>query len=109
MMLAAMLKPRALATSFAVVPSEHFFQRSGKKRLSIVNATATTPAVEEGSRHRDEGIQRLTIVQPDDWHLHLRDGEGLTAVAPLRYRKHAIDRTCQVLNHLANSKVCSMV
>ncbi|KAJ7540331.1 hypothetical protein O6H91_10G009200 [Diphasiastrum complanatum] len=26
--------------------------------------------------------QRLTITQPDDWHLHLRDGEALTSVAP---------------------------
>lgn len=86
-MLAAMLKPRALATSFAVVPSEPFFQRSGTKRVSVVrsNATATTtPVVEEGRRQHD-GIQRLTIVQPDDWHLHLRDGDGLSAVAPLRY------------------------
>jgi dihydroorotase len=40
-------------------------------------------AVEEGSR-RSDAIQRLTILQPDDWHLHLRDGEALTAVAPLR-------------------------
>lgn len=85
-MLAAMFKPRALATSFAVVPaSEPFFQRSGTKRVSVVrsNATATTtPVIEEDRRHHD-GIQRLTIVQPDDWHLHLRDGDGLSAVAPL--------------------------
>jgi dihydroorotase len=26
--------------------------------------------------------QRLTIRRPDDWHLHLRDGEMLTSVAP---------------------------
>ncbi|EFJ32509.1 hypothetical protein SELMODRAFT_86169 [Selaginella moellendorffii] len=25
---------------------------------------------------------RLSIVQPDDWHLHLRDGNGLASVAP---------------------------
>lgn len=29
-------------------------------------------------------IQRLTITQPDDWHLHLRDGDGLASIAPLR-------------------------
>jgi len=97
-MLAAMLKPRALATSFAVVPSEHFFQKSGKNRFLVTNAIATSQVVEEEDRrHRDGSIQRLTIVQPDDWHLHLRDGEGLTAVAPLRYRKHAMDHTLQVL------------
>lgn len=26
--------------------------------------------------------QLLTITQPDDWHLHLRDNDGLAAVAP---------------------------
>jgi dihydroorotase len=26
-------------------------------------------------------MDRLTIIQPDDWHLHLRDGEALAAVA----------------------------
>ena len=25
---------------------------------------------------------RLTLTRPDDWHLHLRDGEMLKAVAP---------------------------
>ncbi len=26
--------------------------------------------------------QQLTIIKPDDWHIHLRDGAGLKAVAP---------------------------
>ena len=26
--------------------------------------------------------QQLTIVRPDDWHLHLRDGAGLKSVVP---------------------------
>ncbi len=26
-------------------------------------------------------IQTLTMTRPDDWHLHLRDGEALQAVA----------------------------
>lgn len=29
-----------------------------------------------------EKPQRLTIIQPDDWHLHLRDGDALRAVIP---------------------------
>ncbi len=29
--------------------------------------------------------QLLTITQPDDWHLHLRDNDGLAAVAPHRF------------------------
>lgn len=28
------------------------------------------------------GINKITIRQPDDWHLHLRDGDVLTAVLP---------------------------
>jgi len=31
----------------------------------------------------------LTITQPDDWHLHLRDGETLTSVAPFTARQFA--------------------
>jgi dihydroorotase len=29
-----------------------------------------------------EAMNRLTIQRPDDWHVHLRDGAALTAVAP---------------------------
>ncbi len=29
-----------------------------------------------------EKPQRITIIQPDDWHLHLRDGDALRAVIP---------------------------
>ncbi len=31
-------------------------------------------------------IDRLTIIQPDDWHVHLRDGEILSAVASITAR-----------------------
>jgi len=31
----------------------------------------------------------LTIIRPDDWHVHLRDGEMLKAVAPLTARQFA--------------------
>lgn len=31
----------------------------------------------------------LTITRPDDWHLHLRDGEALTAVAPMTAQQFA--------------------
>ena len=34
-------------------------------------------------------IDRLTIRRPDDWHLHLRDGEMLKAVAPFTARQFA--------------------
>ena len=32
---------------------------------------------------------RLIIRRPDDWHVHLRDGEMLTAVAPYTARQFA--------------------
>ena len=32
---------------------------------------------------------QLTITQPDDWHLHLRDGEALTSVAPFTAKQFA--------------------
>ncbi len=31
-------------------------------------------------------MDRLTLTAPDDWHLHLRDGDALTAVAPITAR-----------------------
>jgi len=34
-------------------------------------------------------INILTITQPDDWHLHLRDGEALKAVLPDSARQFA--------------------
>jgi dihydroorotase len=32
---------------------------------------------------------QLTITRPDDWHLHLRDGEALAAVLPHTARQFA--------------------
>ncbi|WIM05385.1 MAG: dihydroorotase [Candidatus Nitricoxidivorans perseverans] len=34
-------------------------------------------------------MQTLTITRPDDWHLHLRDGDALTAVLPDTARRFA--------------------
>jgi dihydroorotase len=34
-------------------------------------------------------MQTLTITQPDDWHLHLRDGDALAAVLPATTRQFA--------------------
>ena len=33
--------------------------------------------------------QTLTIRKPDDWHVHLRDGEMLSGVAPYTARQFA--------------------
>lgn len=83
MMLPAMFKPRAFAASFSLVPTEGFFPRSGKGRLAVMNSTSGASTLVEPGTGQTNGIQRLTIIQPDDWHLHLRDGDGLNAVAPL--------------------------
>lgn len=34
-------------------------------------------------------MQKITLIQPDDWHLHLRDGETLQAVLPHTAREFA--------------------
>ncbi|NJM96543.1 MAG: dihydroorotase [Phormidesmis sp. RL_2_1] len=34
-------------------------------------------------------MQKLTLIRPDDWHLHLRDGEALQAVLPHTVRQFA--------------------
>jgi len=34
-------------------------------------------------------MKKLTITQPDDWHLHLRDGAALKAVLPYTVRQFA--------------------
>lgn len=34
-------------------------------------------------------MQKLTLTQPDDWHLHLRDGKALKAVLPYTVRQFA--------------------
>jgi dihydroorotase len=48
-----------------------------------MNSTSGASTLVEPGTGQSNGIQRLTIIQPDDWHLHLRDGDGLNAVAPL--------------------------
>ena len=35
-----------------------------------------------GVAARSGGVDRLTITAPDDWHLHLRDGDAMRAVVP---------------------------
>ncbi|QHL91214.1 dihydroorotase [Sphingomonas changnyeongensis] len=38
---------------------------------------------------RSGSVDRLTIRQPDDWHVHLRDGDMLASVAPYTARQFA--------------------
>jgi dihydroorotase len=39
--------------------------------------------------HYDRIMERLTLTRPDDWHLHLRDGEALKAVLPHTVKQFA--------------------
>ncbi|MFN9121947.1 MAG: hypothetical protein ACK5X5_09145, partial [bacterium] len=55
-----------------------------------MNATVTlteskTPAATTTSAR----IDRIELTRPDDWHLHLRDGEYLPAVLPHTVRQFA--------------------
>ena len=34
-------------------------------------------------------MNKITITRPDDWHLHLRDGDALKAVLPDTVRRFA--------------------
>lgn len=36
-----------------------------------------------------QAIQQITITRPDDWHLHVRDGEALTAILPFTAKQFA--------------------
>ena len=39
-------------------------------------------ALNAGSKSIDENMQTITLIRPDDWHLHVRDGAYLAAVIP---------------------------
>lgn len=39
------------------------------------------------TRDKKDQISSITLVQPDDWHLHIRDGESLQAVLPHTVRQ----------------------
>jgi dihydroorotase len=41
------------------------------------------------TRSAADSINRLVLRQPDDWHVHLRDGEMLKLVAPYTARQFA--------------------
>ena len=46
------------------------------RQRSIASASLAVSSGGAGS------VQRLTITRPDDWHLHVRDGDSLRAVVP---------------------------
>ena len=36
-----------------------------------------------------QSVQSITIIQPDDWHLHLRDGAAMKSILPYSARSFA--------------------
>jgi hypothetical protein len=63
--------------------------KEGALGMSVKKVTMPLSHQEGGSSSLDAVAgssssikQQLTITQPDDWHLHLRDNDGLAAVAP---------------------------
>ncbi|CAK9869912.1 unnamed protein product [Sphagnum jensenii] len=64
-------------------------KEGGGLGMSLKKVTMPLSHQESGSSSLEVAVgssrsvkQLLTITQPDDWHLHLRDNDGLAAVAP---------------------------
>ena len=48
------------------------------------------PRAHRRGNHYNAGmVEQITITRPDDWHLHLRDGDALRAVLPDTARRFA--------------------
>src|SRR3990170_187615 len=77
-----MLRPRGKRPSFQRKLESHFpLCRRGSRIREIPAFAGMTKKVPEPTR--------LTIRRPDDWHVHLRDGAMLEAVAPWTARQFA--------------------
>ncbi|CAN1351354.1 Dihydroorotase, mitochondrial [Linum perenne] len=50
-------------------------------------------------------VDELTITLPDDWHLHLRDGELLQAVVPHRFTSQFFDSVLLISSHFGRAIV----
>lgn len=66
--------------------SMHNVRSAGVSFSSKVHGTTrrTPQYCARGSMHTySSALDEITIVRPDDWHLHVRDGPGLDSVVPL--------------------------
>jgi hypothetical protein len=79
--------------------TKRFFcvNKEGGLGMSLKKVTMPLSHQESGSSSLDAVAgssrsikQLLTITQPDDWHLHLRDNDGLAAVAPYRFNNNVL-------------------
>jgi hypothetical protein len=75
--------------------------KEGGLGMSLKKVTMALSHQESGSSSLDTAAgssrsikQLLTITQPDDWHLHLRDNDGLAAVAPHRFYNKSSSIVC---------------
>lgn len=41
----------------------------------------------QSANHSSQALSEISIIRPDDWHLHVRDGEGMRAVVPFTARQ----------------------
>lgn len=66
------------------LPSNVLVSHSPKPLSPQAAVQASRPGSHVDSMGNGDEPQRLTIAAPDDWHLHLRDGDALASVAPHR-------------------------
>ena len=75
--------PQRLTINNIFISLRNHFTGKRPSHPCIIRAVSTANHV-DSSHAVGSSIERLTITQPDDWHLHLRDGPGLASVAPHR-------------------------
>jgi hypothetical protein len=82
--------------------------KGGGLGMSLKKVTMPLSHQESGSSSLDAAAgssrsikQLLTITQPDDWHLHLRDNDGLAAVAPHRFYNNELFLCMSFVHRLA--------
>jgi dihydroorotase len=68
-------------------PSVSFLRPSPPHRVRIQPSAHRLST--RASAMASSAPQQLTITRPDDWHLHLRDGQVLAAVLPHRFAEQS--------------------
>src|SRR4029079_6824081 len=64
-------------------------KRRGSPRVSAARRRTRGTAARSNATSKIRRMERLTILRPDDWHLHLRDGAALAAVVADSARRFA--------------------
>ena len=58
------------------------FGRFGRKKWDARQGVMHREVSSAGRVGCSASVPSITITKPDDWHLHVRDGDGLTSVVP---------------------------